>query len=151
MKLKSAEKRDILFILNGINEICKIEKQKVYKKSELIKIIKSSLRKKEIKIAIDKNKVVGFIQFKFSKLNPYGIDYGKYEKKYCWIDWMYVSKEFRGKGIGRSLHNYVRSICKKKNISEIMLDVFKVNKNAIKFYKKEGFIEFIHILKEKIK
>ena len=64
---------------------------------------------------------------------------------------MYISKEFRRSGIGNALRNEIRRICKKHRISEILLDVFQVNESARKFYSKEGFSEFIHILKEKIR
>jgi len=63
---------------------------------------------------------------------------------------MYVRKGFRGKGIGKALHEDVVSICKKKGIKEILLDVFQINSLARKFYEKEDFSQFIQILRERI-
>ena len=56
----------------------------------------------------------------------------------------------RGEGIGKLLHKDLAGICKKWKIREIMLDVFERNENARKFYEKEGFEEFVHILIEKL-
>lgn len=150
-KIRFATKKDIPFIVKGIQEICRIEKENPDKKENIIKITKKALRKKEIKVAVDKNnKPIGFIQFKFTNKTPYGIEYGNYERKYCWIDWMYTSEKYRGKGIGSILHKDILPICKKAKIKEIILDVFQVNPKAKKFYEKEGFREYIYLLKEKI-
>lgn len=150
VKITFAKTKDIPFILQGTKEICLIEKQESVLDNSQLKIIKTALKKKEIRVASIDRKIVGFIQFKFSKKNPYGIDYGDYERRFCWIEWFYVSKEWRRNGIGKLLHKDILALCKKKNIKEIMLDVFQVNNAAIKFYKKEGFSEFIKILMERI-
>lgn len=149
-EIRYAEKGDINFILQGIREICRIERQKPDSKAKLVNQIKKVIRKKEIRIIAQDKEAIGFIQFTFTKKSPYGIEYGNYERRFCWIDWMYVAKKFRNKGIGRALHKEVASACKKQGISEIMLDVFHINNSAMEFYKKEGFLEFIHILRERI-
>lgn len=149
--LRYANKNDISFVLQGIFEICAIEKQKKDSLAVALKLITDALRKKEIRIITDDDVIVGFIQFAFTKKNPYGLKYGDYERKYCWVDNMYVAKKFRKMGIGEMLLKDVRVICKKEKISEIMLDVFHVNKKARAFYEEEGFSEFIHILRQKIK
>jgi diamine N-acetyltransferase len=141
---------DIPFITNGIKEICLIEKQKPENDSKILKSLKIALLKKEILILCENNELIGFVQFKITNQTPYGIDYGKCEKKFCWIDWFYVAKKYRNQGFGKILHQNIRSLCKKKKVNEIMLDVFKINSNARKFYQKEGFSEFIYIMREKI-
>lgn len=148
--IRYAEKGDINFILHGIREICRIERQKPDSKTKLISLIKKAIRKKEIRIIAQDKKDIGFVQFTFTKKSPYGIEYGNYNRRFCWIDWMYVAKEFRKKSIGRLLHKEVASACKKQGVSEIMLDVFHINSKARGFYEKEGFLEFIHILRERI-
>ncbi|MBW3003401.1 GNAT family N-acetyltransferase [Candidatus Woesearchaeota archaeon] len=145
-----AKVKDVPFILRGTKEICTIEKQKPELENKQLKLIRSAIQNKEIRVASADGKAVGFVQFKFTKKNPYGINYGNYERKFCWIEWMYVLNEWRRKGIATLLHKDVISLCKKNNVKEIMLDVFQVNSVARKFYRREGFSEFIRILKERI-
>ncbi len=151
LKIRYAIKADIPFILQGIREVCRIEMEKPDKKAKLIRLINKAMKKKEIRVVTQDGKTAGFVQYQFTRKSPYGIEYGNYGKRFCWIDWMYISKEFRRSGIGNALRNEIRRICKKHRISEILLDVFQVNESARKFYSKEGFSEFIHILKEKIR
>ncbi|MFA5888314.1 MAG: GNAT family N-acetyltransferase [Candidatus Nanoarchaeia archaeon] len=151
LKIRYAIRSDIPFILQGIREVCKIEMEKPDKKPKLIRLINKAMKKKEIRVVTQDGKTAGFVQFQFTRKSPYGIEYGDYGKSFCWIDWMYVAKKFRRSGIGNALHNEIRRICKNRRVSEIMLDVFHVNESARKFYTKEGFSEFIHILKEKIR
>lgn len=151
LKIRYAIKEDIPFILQGIMEVCRIEKEKPDKKAKLVCLINKAMQKKEIRVITKGKETAGFVQFQFTRKSPYGIEYGEYGKRFCWIDWMYVAKKFRRSGIGNALHNEIRCVCKKCRVSEIMLDVFQINESAKKFYRKEGFSEFIHILKEKIR
>jgi ribosomal protein S18 acetylase RimI-like enzyme len=52
----------------------------------------------------------------------------------------YLISEFRGKGHGRILENHSMMIFKKYKCTKAYLDVSKKNINAIKFYKKNGWI-----------
>lgn len=149
-KIRYASEEDIPFIIQGIKEISIVEKQKPDKDVMILKFIKLALKKNEIKVISKDKKVIGFIQFKFTNKNPYGIEYGKYERRFCWVDWWYIAKDYRNKGFGKILHQDIISLCKRKKIKEVMLDVFHVNSSAFGFYKKEGFSEFIHIMREKI-
>lgn len=151
IKIDYAKKQDILFIIKGIKEICKIEKEKPEKNSFLIKKIKEALEKNQIIIARYKDEPIGFVQFIFSNKEPYGFDYGKHGKEYCWIEWIYVLKKYRNEGIGSGLYKNLAKICKNKNIKEIMLDVFEINKHGQKFYFDKGFKPLINILVEKLK
>ena len=147
--IEFATEKDLKLIIKGIKEICNIEKQKPKKEAILINNIKKAIRNKRIIIAKRDNKKIGFIQFTFSNKEPYGLDYGK-RKKYCWIEWMYVVKNCRRKGIGDIMFKNIINICKKNRVNEVMLDVFEVNKNAREFYKKERFDSFINIMKKRI-
>jgi GNAT superfamily N-acetyltransferase len=149
--IDNASAVDLDFIVKGMFEICNIERQVSDPRNTLIKQAKKAIKGEEILVARDKAKIVGFIQFVFAKKNPYGLDYGNYNKKYCWIEWMYVRRGYRRKGIGKRLQENVIAVCKKHKVKEIMLDVFDVNKNARKFYEEEKFCNFIHILKEKVR
>ncbi len=149
IKIKRAGDEDTGFVLNGIKEICRIEKEEPEKDSVLIKKINKAIKDREIILAEVNNKPAGFIQFDISYKEPYGLDYGK-RKRYCWVDWVFVKRSFRRKRIGKRLVGELKKICKKNKIREIMLDTFDINKKAKKFYSKIGFREYIHIIREEI-
>ncbi|MBU0906854.1 MAG: GNAT family N-acetyltransferase [Nanoarchaeota archaeon] len=149
MVLKNGNDSDVSFVINGIKEICKIEKQKPESNAGLLKAVKEAIKGGRLIVARLGNNRVGFVQFIFSTREPYGLDYGK-RKKFCWIEWMYVTRFYRRHGVGRYMHQKIVALCKKKNVGEIMLDVFRVNRSAISFYRKENFKSFIHILVGKV-
>jgi len=152
IKIENAKKEHVNFILKGIEEIFEIEKATLTKKQkiELKKSIIKDIKRREIKIAIKENKPVGFIWFKFSDKTPFGVNYGKWDEKYCWINWTYVTKKFRNKGIGSALYKEIEKICKEKGIKTIMFDIFKVNKLSQKVHKKLGFKELLSIYTKKV-
>ena len=50
-----------------------------------------------------------------------------------------VAKEYRGKHIGKKLLESMRDYLKSIGCEKIMIAVFGYNKNAIKFYEKNGY------------
>jgi GNAT superfamily N-acetyltransferase len=152
IKIENAKTKNINFILKGIKEILETEKIEFTKKQkiELKKSIVKDIKRKEIKVAIKENKPVGFIWFKFSNKIPFGVNYGKMDEKYCWVNWTYVTKKFRNKGIGSALYKEIEKVCKKKGIETMMLDIFKVNKLSEKVHKKLGFKELLSIYTKKV-
>ena len=62
-----------------------------------------------------------------------------------------VIKKMRRKGIGKKLIDRLFTICQKRGIDEIRLDVFNKNANAYKFYEKYGFKPFEYRMKLPIK
>ena len=50
-----------------------------------------------------------------------------------------IKKDFRNKGIGTSLLNYLIEFCKSQNLTKINLEVSSKNDIAINLYKKFGF------------
>lgn len=147
IKIKNAKVEHAEFVLKGIEEITKTEKATLTKKlkTELKEIILKDIKRKEIKIASKDGKPIAFIWFKFSDKTPFGVNYGSWDEKYCWINWTYVIKNFRNRGIGSALYKEVEKICKKKGVKTIMLDIFKVNKLSEKVHKKLGFKELLSI------
>ena len=115
-----------------------------------MKEIKDCIKKEQIRVAKINGETIGFIQFSFSKQSPYGLDYGKWKREFCWIENMAVNKKFRKKGIGKKLIQDIEKLCKKRGIKEILLDVFEINKNAREFYAKLGFKNIIHIDSKKV-
>jgi GNAT superfamily N-acetyltransferase len=55
---------------------------------------------------------------------------------------MYIKKGLRRKGIGKRLYEKVIEFCKERNYSKVVLFTFPFMKEAVEFYKKEGFVEF---------
>lgn len=58
------------------------------------------------------------------------------------IERIYVYKEFFGKKVGQVLYNTALEIAKKKEAEYIWLGVWEENPRAIRFYEKNGFVEF---------
>jgi phosphinothricin acetyltransferase len=150
IEIRNAKKEDELLILKGIKEICKLEKEKPDSIAHLKKQFNHSLKRKEIIVTTINNKAVGFIWFLIASRVPYGVNYGK-QKKYCWLDWFYVLKEYRNKGIGTILLKELVKHCKKIKINEIITDVYNINKKSLQFHEKRGFKPRIEICEERIK
>ena len=80
-------------------------------------IVKNILPQAEIYICEENNNILGFV--------------GLVEN---YVAGIFVDKNFRGKGAGKKLLDYIKSI--KNNLT---LNVYEKNIGALKFYKREGF------------
>ena len=58
------------------------------------------------------------------------------------IERIYVLKEFHGKEVGSLLYQQALSIAHERKAPYIWLGVWEHNPRAIRFYKKQGFVEF---------
>ena len=56
------------------------------------------------------------------------------------INYFAVSKEFRERGFGSCLMNYLIKICKELRISKLLLEVSQNNASAVKFYRRFDFL-----------
>ena len=83
---------------------------------------------KIIYVAVDDNKVIGFISI-----------VNKKESNYIYLDDYCVNKEYRGKGIGSTLMNMSFDFAEEQGIDEIITHVESANKESIKFYENKGF------------
>lgn len=64
------------------------------------------------------------------------------------IERIYVRKEFHGKLVGQVLYDKAMQVAKQHNVDILWLGVWEENPRAIRFYKKNGFVEFDkHIFK----
>ena len=70
--------------------------------------------------------------------------------KYVFIDDLCVDKEYRGKGIGKALLDYVYELSKELNYDYVRLNVWSFNKEAKEFYLKNGFGELESIMEKKV-
>lgn len=59
--------------------------------------------------------------------------------KYGWVDDLFVSKDWRKKGIGESLMNRAFIRLKELNVRESKLEVWSSNKRAMSVYSKIGY------------
>jgi len=82
-------------------------------------------------------KVVGYL-----KLNMGGSQTELKDNDALEIERIYVIKEFHGKKVGQLLFDKAITIAKAIHVAYVWLGVWEENKRAIKFYTKNGFIEF---------
>ncbi|WP_091937083.1 GNAT family N-acetyltransferase [Propionivibrio dicarboxylicus] len=57
----------------------------------------------------------------------------------CYLSLICVADSARKTGVGQSLLDYSKQICKSKGFQRYRLEVLKVNNAAIRFYSKNGF------------
>lgn len=55
------------------------------------------------------------------------------------ISELVVKKEYRSKGIGKKLLNYMENYLKNNDCEKIMIGVFAYNDKALKFYNENGY------------
>ena len=78
-------------------------------------------------VAEDKGKIIGSIGIKQQK------------KEIARLEKMYVDKRYRRRGIGKKLYKKVESFAKKQGYRQIILSTTPQMKDAISFYRKNGF------------
>ena len=89
------------------------------------------------------DKVIGYLKLNFGQSQTELQD-----DKALEIERIYVLKDFHGKSVGQLLYDQAIQIARQKNADYVWLGVWEENSRAIKFYKKNGFVEFDkHIFK----
>ena len=89
------------------------------------------------------DKVIGYLKLNFGQSQTELQD-----DKALEIERIYVLKHFHGKNVGQLLYDQAIQIARQKNADYVWLGVWEENSRAIKFYKKNGFVEFDkHIFK----
>lgn len=97
----------------------------------------------EFYFAVLDNNVIGYL-----KINVGQSQTEVKEENALEIERIYVLKEFHGKKVGQLLYEKAIEISKQKGINYVWLGVWEENPRAIRFYKKNGFVEFDkHIFK----
>ncbi len=92
------------------------------------------IEEKNIFVAKIETKIVGYVTFSIvEKANSIM----RFRKQLS-IDAMCVDKNYRGKGIGTSLLEFIEEYAKEENCTDIYLTVNEENRNAIKTYEKFG-------------
>lgn len=89
-------------------------------------------QEKNILLCYEENeKIVGYVFFKYMNNDVDGIGY--------LIDGLYVEREYRNRGIAKSLINEGLKIIKNEPIEYIDINVMIKNKTALKLYESLGF------------
>ena len=97
----------------------------------------------EFYFALIDNKVIGYLKVNFGQSQTEIKDENTLE-----IERIYVLKEFHGKKVGQILYEKAMEISKQKNVDYVWLGVWEENPRALRFYEKNGFVEFDkHIFK----
>jgi len=109
--------------------------------------LKKSFKKSDVKIFVaeEKNKIVGYIW-----TNTHFLEYLNPKKKVGYVNEMFVTKKFRGKGISTKLMVKSMEWFKSQDIEYVSLCVFTGNKDAVEIYKKFGFELFSGYMRKKI-
>jgi GNAT superfamily N-acetyltransferase len=147
ISVRDATPEDAEFIELGVVETLAIENETSY--GSLKSKIARAIAAREVRVAVLDGMHVGFLWHEFGDKTPFGVDYGNWGKRYCWVSYSFVSKEHRNKGIGTMLYEDVTQMCRNMGISQILLDVYTVNTDSVKFHAKKGFRPLLSIyLKE---
>lgn len=91
----------------------------------------------EFYFAKSDNEVIGYLKVNFGASQTELKD-----NKALEIERIYVSKEFHGKSVGQLLYNKAIEIAQQKKVEYVWLGVWEQNLRAIRFYEKNGFVEF---------
>lgn len=97
----------------------------------------------EFYLAILGNEVIGYL-----KVNSGASQTELNDKKALEIERIYVLQQYHGKKVGQILYEKAMQLAAEKEVAYIWLGVWEENPRAIRFYQKNGFIEFDrHIFK----
>lgn len=99
----------------------------------------------EVLVASIEGELVASSYIKIKEAEPY-LDH----RYYGYIGFMYVKPNYRGHGISTKMIDELTSWAKKKNLSEIRLDVYDQNLKAIKAYEKSGLERHMVEMRKKI-
>ena len=91
----------------------------------------------EFYFATYNNKTIGYLKLNFGQSQTELQDDAALE-----IERIYVLKEFHGKKVGQALYEKAMQVAQQKKASYLWLGVWEENQRAIRFYKKNGFVEF---------
>lgn len=134
IKIKKAKKDDKSSILTLINELADFEKLTPPDKKSQKRILKDAFGKNPlfyILIAKETEKAVGYAFYFFT--------YSSFlAKKTLYLEDVFISQDYRSKGIGKMFMNKLKEIAQKNNCGRMEWCVLDWNKNAIDFYEHLG-------------
>lgn len=152
MDIRKATLDDLDIICELNNQLFKLEKENY--DSTLVenwpltnegkKYFKDLINNHYVIVALLDDKIAGYLAGSIEEKGVYElIQYGE-------INNMLVIEEYRGTGVGKKLIDNFKEYCKSQNIDNIKVVASFKNKNAINFYRKNGFEDFDLTLTMKI-
>lgn len=132
-EIRKAQENDMALILDFIKGIADYEKllHEVKATPELLKEWIFERKAAEVAFVMDKGKEVGFVLY-FHNFSTFVGKSGMY------IEDLFVYPEYRGKGYGKALFNYVVNKAKKEGLGRVEWTCLKWNTPSIEFYKSMG-------------
>ena len=131
--IRRAEERDAALLLDFIRRLADYEKrlQEVVATEEDIKSVVFERKIAEALIAEHMGKPAGFAIFFYNFSTFLG-------KPGIYIEDLFVSPEFRGKGLGKLIFSFIAKLAIQRNCGRVEWTVLTWNEPAINFYKKIG-------------
>lgn len=97
-------------------------------------------------VAADNGKIIGFVEGSIFKRSRY------YKlKKTGFIEELFITKKYRGKGISSKLRDKLFDWFKSKGVTDFSLNVYYANKPTINIYKKWKFKPYAIFMFKKVK
>lgn len=91
----------------------------------------------EFYFAVLENEVIGYLKLNFGDAQNELKNSNALE-----IQRIYIKQAFQGKKVGQLLYEKAIETAKQKNVGYVWLGVWEHNTKAIRFYQKNGFVEF---------
>jgi GNAT superfamily N-acetyltransferase len=137
IKIRKASKKDSKEVIRLINELAEFEKLDPPDKTAIKNLIKDIYSKNspiKVLVAEADKKLIGYA-FYFYTYSTF------LAKKTLYLEDIYISNEYRSKGLGKIFFNELVKAAKKNKCGRMEWHVLDWNVNAIKFYEKLGAIE----------
>lgn len=147
--------------LNDLDQLLKIARQTFYETFSAVNTAENMKKYLDERFSVEKltaelsdsntdfyfatldSRVIGYLKINFGQSQTELQD-----DKAVEIERIYVSEEFHGKKVGQMLYDKVIQIARQRNADYVWLGVWEENHKALRFYRKNGFVEFDkHIFK----
>ena len=125
---------EMLIIMNKLNQ-----SEKIVMMSEAVREANGYFTEnRRVFVYKIKNKMVGYSVLKI-------------EDRVCWLDWLYVDRDYHGSGESSKLFDHAEEISLKLGNDQIYIWVHPDNHRMLKFLKKKGYdvLNLIEIKKKK--
>ena len=131
--IRKGTKQDLSSVLDLIHELALFEKAPEQVTNSVNDMEEDGFGKNPVfnfYVAELNNKIIG--------IAVYFIKYSTWKGKGLYLDDLFVTEKFRGKGIGKKLFDIIIEEAKKINAKQLHWQVLDWNTSAIDFYKKYG-------------
>jgi len=142
LSFRVAEQKDI----STLSELAEEFMPGVASREQREEVLKISMERPDYELLIveEDGRVVGFV-------DQFIIEDFVHGAKLSYIQNLFVTKRYRGKGLGDLLLKQIVMSSKEKGVSEIHVATEFENESAIKLYKKRGFLNESLLLENNVK